>query len=127
MELDIIGYRPKTNQLVHYEPSTDAYAWGKRELRYIKKFQAGRKYIPKELFPWLKPAPKLQQFAVFPMHPKGRDQIAGGKIISIDELMATIREEVVKCGKMSKNAIPEQYPLLRTLQLSHSGYYSLRE
>jgi hypothetical protein len=123
MELDIIGYRPKSNELVHYEPSLDAIAWDKRELRYVKKFEAGRKYILSELFPWLKPAPKLQQFGVFITHPKNRHQIAGGTIISIDELMATIREKVVACGKMSKNAIPEQYPLLRALQLSHNGYY----
>ncbi len=125
MELDIIGYSPESNELVHYEPSTDANAWDKRESRYIKKFQAGRKYILSELFPWLKAAPTLQQFGVFVTHPKNRHQIAGGTIISIDELMATIREKVVARGKMSKNAIPEQYPLLRTLQLSHSGYYGV--
>jgi len=127
MELDIIGYRPESNQLVHYEPSLDSKPWFNRESRYDKKFRAGRKYILKELFPWLKPAPRLQQFAVFPMHPKNRNKIAGGSVISIDELMAKIRERVLTHGKMSKNAIPEQYPLLRTLQLSHCGYYSVRK
>ncbi|HEV3205602.1 MAG TPA: hypothetical protein VGZ28_01515 [Terriglobales bacterium] len=39
--------------------------------------------------------------------------------------MAEIRKEVTHCGKMSKGAIAEQYPLLRTLQLSHSGYYKV--
>jgi hypothetical protein len=127
MELDIIGYHPKSNALVHYEPSIDATAWEKRESRYIKKFEAGRKYILTELFPWLEPAPKLKQFAVFITHPKNRHQIAGGTIISVDELMAEIRTKVVACGVMGKNAIPEQYPLLRTLQLSHCGYYGLRD
>lgn len=37
--------------------------------------------------------------------------------------MAEIRTEVLKRGIMSKNAIPEIYPLLRTIQLSHSGYH----
>ena len=125
MELDIIGYRPQSNELVHYEPSIDATGWTKRAARYEKKFAAGRKYILTELFPWLKPAPELQQFAVFVDHPKDRHEIAGGAIVSIDEMMQKIRSKVMECGKMSRSAIPEQYPLLRTLQLSHNGYYRL--
>ena len=61
--------------------------------------------------------------AVLISHPKGRDELAGAKIVSIDELAAEIREQVVECGIVAKNSIPEQYPLLRTLQLSHNGYY----
>ena len=37
-----------------------------------------------------------------------------------------IRAAVLACGPMSRNAIPEQYPLLRTLQLSHVGYHRIR-
>lgn len=36
MELDIVGYHPKTQKLVHYEPSIDALSWDKREARYVK-------------------------------------------------------------------------------------------
>ena len=123
MELDIIGYHPNTGALVHYEPSIDALSWAKREARYQKKFEAGRNYIFREIFSWLPSSTPLQQIAVFVSHPKGRDTIAGGAIISIDELMAEIRAKVMACGIMASNAIPEQYPLLRTLQLSHVGYY----
>jgi hypothetical protein len=82
-----------------------------------------QKYIFKEIFLSIPPTTPLQQIAVFINHPKGRDKIAGGAIVSIDELMAEIRAKIVACGIMSKNAIPEQYLLLRTLQLSHVGYY----
>jgi hypothetical protein len=123
MELDIVGYHPKSSVLVHYEPSIDALSWEKREARYRKKFEAGRNYILREMFSWLPPSTKLQQIAVFISHPKGKDTIAGGIIISVDELMAEIRTNVVASGIMAKNAVPEQYPLLRTLQLSHVGYY----
>jgi len=123
MELDIIGFHPQSKQLVHYEPSIDALSWEDRERRYKKKFEAGRKYIFKEIFPWLASSTPLRQVAVFTTHPKGRDTIAGGDILSIDELMSEIRSKIVKCGLMAKNAVPEQYPLLRTLQLSHAGYY----
>jgi len=125
MELDAVGFNPQTGDLVHYEPSIDALSWAKREVRYKKKFEAGRKYIFKELFSWLPPYTKLEQIAVFVSHPQGRDTIAGGRIISIDELVAEIRSKVVACGQLNRNAIPEQYPLLRTIQLSHVGYHRL--
>jgi len=126
MELDIIGYRPESGILVHYEPSIDALNWKNRESRYKKKFEAGRKYIFKEIFSWLPSSTSFQQIAVFTNHPKGRDTIAGGTIVSVDELMAEIRAKVVACGMMARKAIPEQYPLLRTIQLSHAGYYHIK-
>ncbi len=123
MELDIIAYHPKTGALVHYEPSIDALTWETREARYKKKFLAGLKYIFKEVFHWLPPSTPIRQVAVFVNHPKGRDIIAGGIVLSVDELMTEIRAKIIERGIMAKNAIPEQYPLLRTLQLSHAGYY----
>jgi hypothetical protein len=122
-ELDIVGYRPRPQSLIHYEPSIDGWSWKKREERYEKKFGAGKNYIYSEVFPWLRPAIPLKQIAVLVSHPKARDRIAGGVIVSVDELMAEIRREVVSRGIMASNAIPEQYPLLRTVQLTHIGYY----
>lgn len=48
--------------------------------------------------------------------------MAGATIMSIDELMAEIKSKVTSCGPMIKNAISEEYPLLRTIQMSHTGY-----
>jgi hypothetical protein len=123
MELDIVGFHPQTRDVIHYEPSIDALSWSSREARYLKKFAAGRKYILTTLFPWLPKTTPVRQVAVFVSHPEGRDTIAGGSIMSIDELMADIRAKVVLKGAMARNAVSEQYPLLRTLQLSHAGYY----
>lgn len=122
MELDVIGFHPHTGDLVHYEPSVDAHTWEKRESRYAKKFEAARKLIFSEVFSWLPPETSLRQIAVFPSHPKDRHTIAGGHIVSIDELVAEIRAKVVKCGVARSKAISENYPLLRVLQLSHCGY-----
>jgi len=122
MELDVIGYHPHTNDLVHYEPSVDAHTWDTREARYTKKFSAARKLIFSEVFSWLTPETPLRQIAVFPSHPKDRDTIAGGAIQSIDELLSEIRSQVIECGPARSNAISENYPLLRVLQLSHCGY-----
>jgi len=123
MELDVIGYHPQRKNLVHYEPSIDAHSWATREKRYEKKFRLGRKYILQEVFPWLGHETKLEQVAVFISHPKSRDTIAGGRIISVDELMRQIRDDILPLGHIAKNAIPEQFPLLRTVQLGECGYY----
>jgi hypothetical protein len=122
MELDVIGLNPKTQTIVHYEPSIDAQTWGVRETRYKKKFLLARKYMFTEVFHWLPPSTHIEQIAVFYNHPRGRDTIAGAKIMSIDELMAEIREKVCDCGSMISNSISELYPLLRTIQMSHAGY-----
>ena len=76
MELDIVGFHPQTQDLVHYEPSLDALSWEKREARYAKKFRAGRQYILTELFSWLPATTRIRQIAVFISHPRGRDSIA---------------------------------------------------
>lgn len=122
MELDVIGYHPQQGDILHYEPSLDADTWSTREARYKRKFDSARKHVFKEVFAWLPSTTPLRQIAVFPSHPKGRDHIAGGEMVSIDELMAEIRDKVRKSGIASRSAIPEIYPLLRTLQLSHCGY-----
>ena len=123
MELYLIGYHPTTQDLVHYEPSLDALSWEKREARYNKKFNAARKYLFTEVFSWLPPDTHLRQIAVLISHPYGRDVLAGSMLMSVDELMAEIRSKVIACGIMAKGAISESYPLLRTVQLSHVGYY----
>jgi len=125
MEIDIVAFHPRSKVLLHCEPSIDALPWTKRELRYQKKFEAGRKYIFKDIFPWLEPTVHLRQIAIFINHPKHKDTVAGGEVLSIDEVMAEIRNAVLGIGKMYSNAIPEQFPLLRTLQLSHSGYFGV--
>lgn len=123
MELDVVAYHPHTKHLVHLEPSVDAHSWETREQRYTKKFGFGEKYIFKEVFTWLPADTPVDRIAVLISHPKGRDTLAGARIMSMDEFMCKIRVEISALGIVAKNAIPEQYPLLRTLQLSHNGYY----
>jgi len=94
MELDVVGYHPEQNRIVHYEPSIDALTWTNREPRYEKKFTLGRKYMFTEVFKWLPNKTRIEQIAVFYNHPKGRDKIAGATIMSIDELMAEIKSKV---------------------------------
>jgi hypothetical protein len=122
MELDIIAYHPGEQRLLHIEASLDAHPWSKREERYIKKFQMGEKYILSEVFTWLPPGTLIERVAVFPSI-AGRETLAGARLQSIDEFMHEVKSEIVKGRVMAKEAIPEQYPLLRTIQLALVGYH----
>jgi hypothetical protein len=123
MELDIIAFKPQTKHLIHLEPSIDSHSWEKREMRFKKKFDAAKKYIHSHIFDWLDKKIKIEHYAILINHPKGREYIGGGKVKSIDELTKEICDAITLEGKMEGNAISENYPLLRTIQLTINGYY----
>ena len=56
------------------------------------------------------------------MTTSGRGKLAGGCVVTIDEFMQEVKNEIAKQGKMAKNAIPEEYDLLRTIQMAICGY-----
>jgi hypothetical protein len=123
-ELDVVVYDPESCKVIHYEPSTDATTWAERGKRYKRKFKLGKEYISRDVFPWLKlPGSfELEQIAVFFQVPEHRRAFEGGRAMSIDELVKMIRDDVEKRGRVGKSAIPEQYDLLRTIQLVVCGY-----
>jgi len=123
-ELDIVAYHPETTRLIHLEPSLDAHSWAKREDRFKKKFSAGKKYIPTEVFPWVSKNTPIEHIAI--LITSSRTKVAGGKVISIDEFVAQIKKKIHSQGVMSKNAIPEELDLLRTIQYAVTGYYGLK-
>lgn len=122
-ELDIVAYHPVSEHLLHLEPSVDAHSWETREKRFKKKFDAGKKYIHKDVFPWLKPKTPIEQIAV--LATSSRKSLGGGAVISIDEFVKNVKSEVAKVGIMAKHAIPEQFDLLRTIQVVTCGYYKV--
>lgn len=115
-ELDIVAFHPKTQKLVHIEPSLDSDKWEERERRYLKKFEAGRRYIP-ELFEGFVLPPEIEQIALFVYGGAGRPTLAGGRVLLIKEFMRNILENIC-LRKVNTAAIPEEYPLLRTLQFA---------
>lgn len=66
----------------------------------------------------------IEQVAVLVSSTKTK--LAGGKVISIDEFVAKIKQEVQGQGAMVKNAIPEKLDLLRTMQYIICGYHRLK-
>lgn len=116
-ELDVVGFHPKLHKLVQIEPSLDADSWAVREKRYLKKFEAGQKYI-RSLFEGIELPASIDQVAIFVF--SGRDtrrQIAGGTILSFDRFMNDIYEFVRK-RPLNNAMIPELFPLLRSLQFA---------
>jgi hypothetical protein len=117
-ELDVVGFHPGKRHLVHYEASMDSDPWPKRELRFSKKFAAGRTHIPK-LFEGLKAPSKIEQVALLVYCSRsGRSHLGGGRLVMIRDLMAGIKEELNR-HRSSKSAVPEQFTILRALQFAN--------
>lgn len=125
MELDVIVYDARNSTLLHLEPSLDALSWAKREARFAKKFEAGRKYIPVDIFPAVPRSVSLKQVAILISAAPARRLLAGADVWTVDEMVARIRDAVRAKGVVARAAIPEQYPLLRTIQFVTSGYYGV--
>lgn len=121
--LDLIAFNPKSGHMIHIEPSITSDSWNTHIEKFVKKFHLARELIFSEVFTWLDPKVGIEQVSVLITHPKGREKLGDAKLESVDELMAEIRQKVIECGPMATHPIPEHYPLLRTLQLSHNGYY----
>lgn len=115
-ELDVIAFNPSTKHLIHIEPSMDAHPWAKREERYEKKFAAGRKHIP-NLFRGVEIPAEIEQVAIFGFGGRGPSPtVAGGKVMLVQDLLHEITAKL-RTKKIESEAVPEQFPLLRTVQL----------
>jgi hypothetical protein len=114
-ELDVVAFHPETKHLVHIEPTMDGDSWEKREQRYAKKFEAGRKYIP-ELFRGtdLPEQPHQIMLIGYGRNTKGRT-CAGGSVTTIGELLQMICT-TLKSRRVATEAVPESFPLLRGIQ-----------
>lgn len=116
-ELDIVAFHPTKLKLVQYEPSTDTSSWDVRERRYRKKFDAGKRFVP-GLFDGLSIPPQVDQFAVFLYGSRASHQtVGGGRVLMVSELLAEIVSEL-KDKRIAKAMVPEQFQVLRTLQLA---------
>jgi hypothetical protein len=117
-ELDVVAFCPQRQHLVHVEPSMDANTWATREARYTKKFEAGRKYIP-GIFNGMTLPASIEQIALLGFASNANVKtLAGGRIMTSSDLLADITAEIGNM-RIAQAAIPEQYPLLRTIQFAY--------
>jgi hypothetical protein len=121
-ELDVVAFHPGRKLLVQIEPSLDSDSWEKREARYAKKFNAGRRHIP-GLFAGIDVPKDVQQIALFVYGGgKNRTEVGGGRVMFIQEFMKEIRVGI-SSRRVNSAAIPEEFALLRTLQFA-AQYWS---
>lgn len=117
-ELDVVAYCPNRKHLVHVEPSMDANTWAVREVRYAKKFAAGKNYI-QDVFRGIELPEQLEQIALLGFASNANvTHLAGGKILTSAQFLHEITQEIGGL-KIASAAIPEQYPLLRTIQFAY--------
>ncbi len=113
-ELDLVAFHPTKNHLVHIEPCMDLLDWKQREEHFRLKFAAGKKYLHRMFV--CQPTAGIDQIAVLVSVDKDRRPgIAGARIVLMPELLGEIFAQLAPQSIMS-NPIPEQWPLLRTLQ-----------
>jgi len=111
-ELDIVAFHPKTKHVLHIEPSMDSHTWDKREQRFRKKFEAGRKYIPK-IFDGFELPPQIEQVALLVYASKDNHQSIGGATIM---LMPELLAQIINRVRQVELNIPEHFTILRTIQ-----------
>lgn len=116
-ELDVIAYHPLTRHFVHVECSTDADTWELRERKFARKFAIGKQYA-RGHFGGLEVPAKLDQVLVHAyLTPTcTRTRIGGGRLVTSQELVSEIVNGVPL--NAAKSAVPENFPLMRTLQLA---------
>ena len=116
-ELDVVGFHPAREHFIHVECSTDAWNWLKREETFRRKFDMGEKYAA-ELFSGMELPTALDQVVVHGY--AGKDNkyrnLGGGRFMTSKELAAEIMNGIPRSSR--KSAVPENFPLMRTLQLS---------
>ena len=116
-ELDIVAFHPTEKKLVHYEPSTDTHSWATRESRFKKKFDAGRKHIA-GLFHGLAIPEQIDQYAVFLFgSDTNHKTVGGGTVLMMDDFLKIVVSDL-RTKRIASAIVPEQFPLLRVLQLA---------
>ena len=114
-ELDVVAFNPESEHLIHYECSADAWTIEVRQEKFARKFAMGRKYVS-ALFPGLA-LPSLEQKVLHAYASKVQTQMGGAEVVRVQDLVTDILAQL-RLQKLSSKAVPEQYPLLRTLQIA---------
>lgn len=112
-ELDLVAFHPTRRHLVHLEPSFDLLEWSERDRHFEPKFAAGRKYLHR-LF-GNEPQVHLEQIALVVADEELPRTVAGAHVLRMVDFLAKILEAL--CAfEMAEEVVPDQWPLLRTLQ-----------
>lgn len=119
-ELDIVAVNPTTGHLIHVECSLDAASWEQREVKFLKKFERGQRFVP-SLFDGLELPSQLDQVALLLFAGEVRTEVGGGRVVRVADFVSEITSHLAK-HHPARSAVPSGLPLLRTLQFAaHFG------
>lgn len=112
-ELDVIAFHPTRRHLVHLEPSFDLLSWQEREQHFQMKFAAGKKYLHRMF--GIEPHVHLEQLALVVAEEELPPMLAGVRVQRLSDFLAAMLEAL--CAfEMAEAIVPDQWPLVRTLQ-----------
>ena len=116
-ELDVVGFHSVRRRFLHVECSIDANTWENRAKTFERKFAMGREHA-RDLFSEIELPTALDQLVVhgYAAVADQHRELGGGRLVTSQELTAEIITGIP--ATTWKNAVPENYPLLRTLQFA---------
>lgn len=113
-ELDVVAYHPRQHHVVQIEPSFDLLPAEEKERHFRTKFDAGKKYLHRMF--GLAAGLHVEQVALIASADHAdRRMIGGGRVLLVSELLSQILNLLSDLSPSSA-PIPEQWPLIRTLQ-----------
>ena len=113
-ELGVVAVDPAAGRIVHVEASMDAHSWDVREQRFGKKFAAGRAHLPAAVGGLAEG--RLEQIALIALGSRvNHPTLGGGEVLTLAEFLVEILAGLVDGGAAAA-PVPQQYPILRTLQ-----------
>jgi hypothetical protein len=115
-ELDVVAVNPAAKHFLHVECSLDALSAEKREGRFARKFEHGRRFA-KDVFRGLPVPDQLDQVAVLQFTSGKIRSIGGSRVVTVRELVHEIYDGLKGTSPQSK-AVSSNLPLLRTLQVA---------
>ena len=111
-----MAFNPALGKLVNIETSTDANYWKDRETRFRRKFEPVEKHFH-ALFKCLSLPSHHDKIPMFGLGGRqNHETIGGGMVVLLGDLLVEIVEKL-KDRTWFSNAVPEGFPILRTLQV----------
>jgi hypothetical protein len=113
-ELDVVAFHPLHRHVVQIEPGFELVPDNEKEEHFRRKFDAGKKYLHR-IF-GVATGLHVEQIALIASARHGdRRTIGGGRVLLVRELVAQILTHLSQLDPSSE-PVPEQWPLIRTLQ-----------
>jgi len=114
--MDIVAFHPERQELVHVEASMDADSWRERFARLKKKFRAAERHYS-ELFPF--EHERVKKVAILGLTETHRADVPvdGVEIVPIPRFIRQLTDDL-RHRNFLKEAVPEELPRLRAIQMA---------